>query len=154
MVRQTIQNYLEQKGIDYVIIRHPRALTAEEVVHKTRIPASEVVKTVVLRIDDLPALAVLHADERLDLHRLGEYLGTTDIRLCSEEELEEFFPDCEVGAMPPFGDLYHMPVIVSESVSCSDRITFNAGTHTDLLSVNYSAFAHAVRPMVGCFASH
>ena len=154
MVRETIHNYLLQKGIEYDVIRHARALTAEEIAHTAHIPAKEIAKTVVLRIDGILALAVLHANERVDLERLGEYLGTNDIQLCSEEELEELFPDCELGAMPPFGDLYRMPVIVSESVASSDRIVCNAGTHTDLLSISYASFARAVKPMVGCFTSH
>ncbi len=154
MKSQTIQNYLKDNAIPYELIYHPRAVTAEQIAHVTRIPEEKLAKTVVIRINGQITLVVLHANERVNLHRLGEQLHTSDIKLCPESEFVEYFPDCEPGAMPPLGELYHMPVIVSEDVAGDEKVVFNAGTHTELISMKYEDFARAVRPQVGHFASH
>jgi len=154
MQSQTIQSYLKNNGIPYEEIYHPRAVTAEQIAHVTRIPEEKLAKTVVVRIKGQLTLVVLHANERVSLHRLGEQLGTSDIKLCPESEFAQYFPDCEPGAMPPLGDLYHMPVIVSESVASDEKIVFNAGTHTELIAMSYDDFARVVKPEVGQFVSH
>lgn len=154
MQSENIQNYLNRHGIPYEEIEHSRAVTAEEVAHVVQIAENKLAKTVVLRVRGELTLAVVHADERVDLDRLSEYLELSDIELCPEEEFMDFFPDCEIGAMPPFGELYGMNVVVSESVASDDYILFNAGTHTELIKMRYVDFARLVQPMVGCFASH
>lgn len=154
MHSETIQSYLNRNGIPYEEILHPRAVTAEQIAHISGIPESRLAKTVILRVHGELTMALVHADERVDLARLGEYLRTTDLEICPEDEFMEFFPDCEIGAMPPFGDLYGMQVIVSESVASDEKLVFNAGTHTELISMRFADFAKVVRPVVGCFACH
>jgi len=154
MHSENIQSYLNRNSIPYEIIEHPRAITAEEISRSAQIPSSQLAKTVVLRVNGELTLVVLHADERIDLDRLSEYMEVSDIELCPEDEFMDYFPDCELGAMPPFGDLYGMSVIVSESVASDDIIVFNAGTHTELIKMRYADFARVLRPMVGCFACH
>lgn len=154
MKSQTIQSYLKNNAIPYELIYHPRAVTAEQIAHVTKIPEEKLAKTVVVRMNGRITLVVLHANERVSLHRLGEQFHTSDIKLCPESEFAEHFPDCEAGAMPPLGDLYHMPVIVSESVASDEKIVFNAGTHTELIAMKYDDFSRVVKPEIGHFASH
>ena len=100
------------------------------------------------------AMVVLHAHEMVDLERLKESLGVKNVELVSEREFEDRFPDCEAGAMPPFGDLFRMPVIVSESVASDEYFTFNAGNHTELITIPFLSFKKLVQPIIGTFTSH
>ncbi len=154
MLRPTVKNYLDNNQIEYAQIEHQRAFTAEEVAQTAHIPARRFCKTVIVAIDGDMVMVVLHADERINLERLRESVGAKAVHLLSEADFEDRFPDCEVGAMPPFGDLFHLPVIVSESVASESTMTFNAGTHTDLVLIPYNDFHRLVNPRVGTFASH
>lgn len=154
MLSWTIQSYLAKNGIPFEAIPHPRSVTAEETAHAAHIEERRLAKIVVVRIEGQMTMLVLHADERIDLERLREQMRVDDLEICSEREFEDRFPDCEVGAMPPFGDLFGMPVIVSESIASDEKITFNAGSHTELITMNYRDFARITKPMVGAFASH
>lgn len=154
MLSWTIQNYLERNQIPFECSEHSKAFTAQEVAHAAHIPGNRLAKTIIVRVDGQMTMVVLHADERVDLARLRESLGVGAVELVSEKEFEERFPDCESGAMPPLGDLFGMPVVVSESVASENKITFNAGTHTELLTISYEDFKKHVHPVVGSFASH
>lgn len=154
MLSWTIQEYLVRHNVPYEQMVHPRAITARQTAHAAHISESKVVKTVVLSIEGRMVMAVLHANEKIDLARLRESLGVQNARLCTEREFKDRFPDCEVGAMPPFGDLYRMPVIASRSVRADDEITMNAGTHEDLITMKYADFERLVHPISESFAYH
>ncbi len=154
MLSWTIQNYLERNQIPFEKIEHPLAFTAAETAHAAHLSGKRLAKTVIVRADGQMTMVVLHANEMINIERLRESLGVQQIELVSEREFEERFPDCEPGAMPPFGDLFRMPVIVSESVAADEYLTFNAGTHTDLISIPYNNFRELVQPVVGTFSSH
>jgi Ala-tRNA(Pro) deacylase len=148
MPTQKLQDYLDQHGIQYVTISHSPAYTAQRIAELARIPGKELAKTVIVKIDDKFAMAVLPASRRVNLWHLQEAIGADEVTLSSETEFNELFPDCEVGAMPPFGNLYNMGVYVAEQLTEDEEIAFNAGSHSELVKMSYSDFANLVTPQV------
>jgi Ala-tRNA(Pro) deacylase len=148
MPTQKLQDYLDQHEIQYVTISHSPAYTAQRIAELTRIPGKELAKTVIVKIDDKFAMAVLPASRRVNLWHLQEAIGADEVTLSSETEFKELFPDCEVGAMPPFGNLYNMGVYVAEQLTEDEEIAFNAGSHSELVKMSYSDFAKLVTPQV------
>jgi Ala-tRNA(Pro) deacylase len=148
MPTRKLQDYLDQHEIQYVTISHSPAYTAQRIAELTRIPGKELAKTVIVKIDDKFAMAVLPASRRVNLWHLQEAIGADEVTLSSETEFNELFPDCEVGAMPPFGNLYNMGVYVAEQLTEDEEIAFNAGSHSELVKMSYSDFANLVTPQV------
>jgi Ala-tRNA(Pro) deacylase len=148
MPTQKLQDYLDQHEIQYVTISHSPAYTAQRIAELTRIPGKELAKTVIVKIDDKLAMAVLPASRRVNLQHLQEAIGADEVTLSSETEFNELFPDCEVGAMPPFGNLYDMGVYVAEQLTEDDEIAFNAGSHSELVKMSYNDYAKLVTPQV------
>jgi len=148
MPTQKLRDYLDQHEIQYVTISHSPAYTAQRIAEITRIPGKELAKTVIVKIDDEFAMAVLPASRRVHLRHLQEAIGADEVTLSSEIEFNELFPDCEVGAMPPFGNLYDMGVYVAEQLTEDDEIAFNAGSHSELVKMSYNDFANLVTPQV------
>ena len=145
---QKLKDYLDQHEVEYVTISHSPAYTAQRIAEITHIPGKDLAKTVIVKIDDKFAMAVLPASRRVDLRHLQEAIGADDVVLASEPEFKALFPDCEVGAMPPFGNLYDMGVYVAEQLTEDDEIAFNAGSHTELVRMSYRDFANLVAPQV------
>jgi Ala-tRNA(Pro) deacylase len=148
MPTQKLKDYLDQHEIQYVTISHSPAYTAQRIAEMTRIPGKDLAKTVIVKIDDKFAMAVLPASRRVDLRHLQEAIGADEVTLSSETEFNELFPDCEVGAMPPFGNLYDMDVYVADQLTEDDEIAFNAGSHSELVKMSYNDFANLVTPQV------
>ena len=148
MPTQKLQDYLDQHEIQYVTISHSPAYTAQRIAELTRIPGKELAKTVIVKVDDKLAMAVLPASRRVNLQHLQEAIGADEVTLSSETEFNELFPDCEVGAMPPFGNLYDMGVYVAEQLTEDDEIAFNAGSHSELVKMSYNDYAKLVTPQV------
>jgi Ala-tRNA(Pro) deacylase len=136
-VRQ-LQEFLDSQHVKYVTIRHSPAYTAQEIAASAHIPGKEVAKTVMVKIDGTMAMAVLPASHKVDFARLQEAAGAGTVELASEHEFKDRFPECDVGAMPPFGNLYGLPVFVAESLADDEEIAFNAGSHTELMRLAYS----------------
>jgi Ala-tRNA(Pro) deacylase len=153
MVLDRLTDYLDAHKLKYALIQHSPAYTAREVAVSAHIPFREVAKTVVLTIDEKHVLSVLPATEMVDLNLLRKALGTIAVRLTSESEFNALFPDCEVGAMPPFGNLFKMDVIVSESLAEDEEIAFNSGSHRDLIKMSYKDFERLVHPKVLPFST-
>jgi Ala-tRNA(Pro) deacylase len=145
---QKLKDYLDQHEVEYVTISHSPAYTAQRIAEITHIPGKDLAKTVIVKIDDKFAMAVLPASRRVDLRHLQEAIGADDVVLASEQEFKALFPDCEVGAMPPFGNLYDMGVYVAEQLTEDEEIAFNAGSHTELVRMSYRDFASLVTPQV------
>jgi len=143
-----IKEYLDNHGVKYVSIRHSPAYTAAEVAASSHVAGRDFAKTIVVRIEDNFALVVLPASRRLVLADLRELLQTPMLRLATETEFRNLFPDCELGAMPPFGNLYNLPVYVAASLAEEPEIAFNAGTHTEVIKMDYEDFEELVRPTV------
>lgn len=148
-----LTRFLDEHKVKYVVIRHSPAYTSQEVAASAHIPGKELAKTVMVKIDGTMAMAVLPASHTLDIYLLKEAARAEDVRLASEAQFAELFPDCEPGAMPPFGNLYHMPVFVCNSLAEDDAIAFNAGSHRELVRMKCSDFQRLVRPVVANFST-
>jgi len=146
---QRLKEFLNERGVRYVSIVHSSAYTAQEIAATAHIPGKELAKTVVVRIDDRMAMAVVPAALKVDFKQLREVAGAKEAELCSEAEFRDKFPGCEVGAMSPFGNLYDMEVFVSDILAEDEEIAFNAGSHTELIKLAYADFERLVEPRVG-----
>ena len=141
-----LKDFLDKEHIKYVTIAHSPAFTAQEIAATAHIPGREIAKTVVVKIDGEMAMVVTPASEQVELNHLKETLGATEVDLASEDEFEDSFPDCETGAMPPFGNLYGMNVFVSQALREDEQIAFNAGSHSELVRLPYTEFERLVHP--------
>jgi len=143
--------YLDKMQVRYSHSVHPAAQTARDTARAERIPAHEFAKTVVYFNDGGFGIAVVPADELVDLTRVGRLLGSSFIRLANEAELRDLFPNCELGAMPPFGDACLLPVIVDVGIA-SDYIAFTIGTHKDVVRMSYADFQRIAKPKTAAIA--
>jgi Ala-tRNA(Pro) deacylase len=151
MPANKVREFLDSRGVKYVSIRHSPAFTAAEVAQSAHVSGRDFAKTIVVHTESGMAMVVLPASRRIVLTDLREMLSAGHVRLASEAEFRDLFPDCEVGAMPPFGNLYGLPVYVAESLADEEEIAFNAGTHTDVIKMRYVDFEALVRPEVLAF---
>lgn len=152
MPAKKLKSFLNDHHIEFEVIKHAKANTSQEKAAVTHIAGKEFAKTVMLKIDHKMTMAVLPASYQVDFDILKIMLGTTSINLASESEFLVAFPDCEIGAMPPFGNLYGMDVYVAESLTEDEYICFNAGTHTELIRMKYEDFEKLVNPKVFKFS--
>lgn len=143
-----LKEFLESNKIKYETISHPEVYTAQEIAASAHIPGKELAKTVMVKIEGKMVMAVLPASHKVDFDRLKEAAKAKKVELASEEEFKEMFPECEIGAMPPFGNLYGMEVFVTESLSEDEKIAFNAGSHKELIRLSYKDFERIVKPKV------
>ena len=150
---QKLKQFLDKNFIKYVTISHSPAYTAQEIAGLAHVPGKELAKTVIVKVDGTMAMAVLPASYQIDFDLLKEATGACTVELASEEEFGDMFPGCEVGAMPPFGNLYNMEVFVAESLAGDEEIAFNAGSHTELIRLAYEDFERLVEPDVLKFSS-
>lgn len=141
-----LKDFLDREHIKYVTIGHSPAYTAQEIAAMAHIPGRELAKTVVVKIDGEMAMVVTPASEQVQLDHLKESLGASEVDLASESEFRDSFPDCETGAMPPFGNLYGMKVFVSQTLREDEQIAFNAGSHSELVRLPYTEFERLVHP--------
>jgi Ala-tRNA(Pro) deacylase len=146
MLSPRLHRFLDEHHAPYTTLSHPRTLTAQETANAAHIGTLYFAKTVMLKIDGAMAMMVMPAAYRIDLTRLSRALGGREVELAQEDEFKEAFPDCEVGAMPPFGHLYGMPVYVDARLSGQAEIAFNAGSHTELVRMPYVEFEDLARP--------
>lgn len=145
-VSKKLLDYLDSNDVRYETLRHSQAFTAQEIAARAHISGWKVAKTVLVRAADKLLMVVLPAPAKVDLESLADALGTPSAKLASEDDFRGRFPDCEVGAMPPFGNLYDMPVCVDESLRQDQNIAFNAGTHRELVRIAYADFDRLVQP--------
>ncbi|HWP85163.1 MAG TPA: YbaK/EbsC family protein [Terriglobia bacterium] len=147
-----VKQYLDKEGVPYEHHVHRTAYTAQEVAAEEHIPGKMMAKTVLLKTATGLVMVVLPASSRLDLEAARRILGDPEARLASELEFTGAFPDCDVGAMPPFGNLYGIPVYVDAALAEDEEIVFNAGTHQDSIRMKYADFARLAKPTVGGLA--
>jgi len=145
---QRLKDILDRNGIRYVLISHSRAYTAAAIAAITHIPGRELAKTVMVEVDGNLAMAVVPASRHLDLKALQTLLGAKRVSLVTEGEFKDRFPDCEVGAMPPMGILYGLPVYVDEVLTHDLEIAFNAGSHRELVKMAYKDYEQLQHPQV------
>ena len=148
---QKLKEFLDANGVKYIAISHSPAFTAQEIAASAHVPGKELAKTVVFKLEDELALAVLPASYRVDFDMLKEVAGSKRIELADEEEFRDRFPDCELGAMPPFGNLFGMETFVADVLAEDVEIAFNAGSHSELIRMAYADFERLVKPQtVSC----
>lgn len=143
-----LKEFLDSNKVKYVAISHSPAYTAPEIAASAHVPGRELAKTVIVKLDGKPAMAVLPSNRKIDFSKLKKAAGAKKAELATEEEFSGLFPGCEVGAMPPFGNLFDMMVFVDETLSEDEQIAFNAGTHTELIRLGYADFARLAKPKV------
>ncbi|MBD5778391.1 YbaK/EbsC family protein [Pelagicoccus sp. NFK12] len=147
-----ITEYLDLHRIKYQRISHSPAYTAQEVAARAHVSGWDLAKTVVVKLDDELVMAVLPASEQIDLGFLAEIVGSKRVSLAHEEDFVDRFPGCDLGAIPPFGNLYGLKVYVAPELAEDDYIFFSAGTHTELIRMAYDDFEWLVEPEMLPFA--
>jgi Ala-tRNA(Pro) deacylase len=148
MPAQRLMEFLADHHVKFVTISHSPAFTAQEIAATAHVPGKQLAKTVVVKLDDKVALAVLPATDMVSLERLKRATGADLVELASEDEFGDLFPGCEVGAMPPFGNLWDLNVFVDLRLREDEQIAFNAGSFTELVQLSYSDFETLVHPTV------
>jgi Ala-tRNA(Pro) deacylase len=148
MPAQRLLAFLDDNQVKYVVICHSRAFTTQEVAAATHIPGKELAKAVIVEIDGEIAMAVLPGSQKVDVELLREAVGADQVSLARESEFKDRFPECDLGAMPPFGNLYGLPVYVADSLTDDEEIAFNAGSHTELVKMSYRDFERLAQPRV------
>ena len=146
MPADSIKNYLDTHNIHYESIKHLPAYTAQEIAASAHIPGQDLAKTVVVKLDGQYAIIVLPASRKVNFKLLKQATGAKEIELARENMFTDVFPDCDPGAMPPFGNLYHIETYVADSLTKDDTIAFNAGSHTELIKMAYQDYEHLVHP--------
>ncbi len=147
-VLKRLKEYLDENKIKYISIDHSPAFTGQELAESVHISGKEIAKTVILKAGGSYMMAVLPASRKINFGYLEEQIAAKELRLAQEDEIENLFPDCEVGAMPPFGNFYDMPVYAASALAEDEEIVFNAGTHTDAIRMSYKDYIRLVDPDV------
>ena len=147
-----LRDYLDHQGASYKVLHHDPVFSSQDLAAAEHVPGMQVIKPVVVRADGQYVMCVLPASRRIDLTELRNELHANDVRLAEEQTLQRLFPECEPGAMPPFGPLYGQSVFVDVTLAAEPEIVFNAGTHTEAIAMRWADFARSVRPIVGKFA--
>lgn len=150
--KERLAQYLNEKGVPFKAMTHPTAYTAQEVAAAQGVSGKQLAKVVIVKADDKPVMLVLQASAMVDLRKAAHILGAKSLTLAREGDFAELFPDCEVGSMPPFGNLYNVPVYVDEGLAAQEEIVFAVGTHTDTFKMKYADFARLASPLVQAFA--
>jgi Ala-tRNA(Pro) deacylase len=146
--------FLDQNQVKYTRHSHPTAYTAREVAAMEHVPAHKIAKTVVFFSENGYGMAVLPGDSMLDLQGLRALLGVSRLRLAAEGELNGLFPDCELGAMAPFGNIWNVPVFVDGGLAAEETIAFNAGTHRDVIHMRFDEYQRLVKPSIVSVSRH
>lgn len=143
-----LTDYLDKNSIKYVIVQHSKAFTAQEVAASAHIPGRQMTKPVIVNVDGDLKMVVLPSTHDVDFDTLKDTLNVSEAELASEDDFEKMFPDCELGAMPPFGNLYDIDTIVSESLTGDVEIAFNAGSHNEIIKMDYRDYETLVEPEI------
>jgi Ala-tRNA(Pro) deacylase len=153
MMTNYLEEYLNSNRVAHRWVHHRPAYSAQETAAAAHVSGKQFAKTVIVSLDGRLAMVVVRADERVDMPKLREAAGVQEGRIVSEQEFSDRFPECETGAMPPFGHLYGMPVYVSKQLAEDEEISFNGGSHTELVSLAYSDYVRLEHPRVMAFAA-
>jgi Ala-tRNA(Pro) deacylase len=153
-VLKKLKDYLDKNQVSYEVGYHARVYTAQEIAAAQHVPGKEMTKVVMVKADGKMVMLVLPASYRFELKKLKDVLKCKKLGMAREAEFQELFPDCEVGAMPPFGNLYNLEVWVDQVLTEDKFIVFQAGSHVETLKIKYSDYARLVNPKVGDFSVH
>jgi Ala-tRNA(Pro) deacylase len=151
---ERLQTYFGEHGVAYETQQHRTAFTAQRVADALHEKGRYVVKVFIAWVDGKLVMLVLPAPAHVDYDRVRDWLRAQEVRAAHEDEFEHLFPDCEVGAMPPFGNLYHLPVYLDRSLADVDHLVFQAGTHRETMKIAMADYLRLVSPAVGDFVLH
>jgi Ala-tRNA(Pro) deacylase len=140
-------HYLEQAGVDYMVRRHPTTYTAQELAQAEHVPGKKVIKPVVVEADGRFIMCAVPAPAHVDMDRLRSALGAGSVRLAGETKLKELFPDCELGAEPPIGGMFDMPMVMDKSLELDDEVTFQAGSHQEAVTMKTADYCRVAHPL-------
>ena len=149
-----LPSLLDELGVNYRLSRHDTAYTAADLAHAEHIPGRKVIKPVVVKADGQFVMCALPASHRIDLDTLRSQLQANDVQLADENELQQIFKDCEIGAEPPIGRIFGLPTLMDESLFADERVTFQAGTHTDAVTMTLADYRKVAMPEVAYFGKH
>lgn len=147
-----LKAFLDETNVKYVTISHSMAFTSQDIAASAHVSGKEFAKTVMIKVDAAMAMTVLPASYHIDFDSLKEIFGTKNVTLATEAEFKDRFPECELGAMPPFGNLYGMDVYVAETLTRNKEIAFNAGSHTELIRLSFADYERLVKPRIFKFS--
>lgn len=147
-----LKEYLDENHVEYITISHSRAYTAQRIAAVAHVPGKDMAKTVILKVDGSLVMAVLRAPDKVNLTKVKEVAGADKVELATEGEFEKRFKDCELGAMPPFGNLYNLSVLVDANLTKDAHIVFNACSHRELIRMPYASYEKLVQPMIADIA--
>ncbi len=148
-----LKEFLNNLNVKYVTITHSTAYTAQEIAASAHVKGKELAKAVMVKMDNQMAMVVVPASYNVDFELLREITGAREVELATESEFRSLFPECEIGAMPPFGNLYGMETYAAEALAEDDEIAFNAGSHTELIRMSYHDWERLVHPKVAQLAT-
>jgi Ala-tRNA(Pro) deacylase len=150
--RERLEQYLRENGVGFEVMTHSQAFTAQEMAAALHVPGEQVAKVVIACADEQMIMLVLPAPSRIHMDKVRALAGVKKVRLAEENEFADLFPDCATGAMPPFGNLYDVPVYVDTALSEVEDIVFRVGTHRETIKMAYTDFERLVQPVIGEFA--
>jgi Ala-tRNA(Pro) deacylase len=153
-ILKKLQDYLEKNKVSYEVGYHQTAYTAQEIAAVQHVPGKEMAKVVMVKVDGRMVMLVLPASYRVETKKLKEALNCKKVGIVKEEAFQDLFPDCEIGAMPPFGNLYNLEVWVDKVLTENESIVFQAGSHVETLRIKYEDYARLVNPKVGDLGIH
>ena len=146
-----LREFLDKNKVKYIAVSHSPAFTAQEIAATAHISGKELAKTVMVKVDGKMAMAAVPASRHVNFELLAKAIKAKKVKLADERDFQDLFGECEVGAMPPFGNLYDMEVYVAEELAEDEEIAFNAGSHTELIRMKYADFERLVQPKVLTF---
>lgn len=149
--RERLEQYLRENGVGFEVMTHSQAFTAQEMAAALHVPGEQVAKVVIACADEQMIMLVLPAPYRIHMEKVRALVGAEKIRLAEENEFADLFPDCATGAMPPFGNLYDVPVYVDTALTQMGDIVFRVGTHRETIKMAYDDFGRLARPVTGEF---
>ncbi|HXV85024.1 MAG TPA: YbaK/EbsC family protein [Candidatus Binatia bacterium] len=147
-ILKKLKEMLDQAKVSYEVVTHPLAYTAQEIAEKQHVSGKEIAKVVMLEVDDALVMGVIPASSKIHVNTTRASLGASTVRLATEDEFTARFPECEIGAMPPFGNLFGLKVVVDPALEKDEYIYFNAGNHVQTVHMRYKDFAELVKPQV------
>ncbi|HXH21418.1 MAG TPA: YbaK/EbsC family protein [Dehalococcoidia bacterium] len=149
---EKLRDLFDRHGAHYELVAHPTAYTAQEAAQAAHVPGHEFCKSVVVYIDGKPGMLVLPAPHVVSIAAVRDALGARDVRLATEKEMAELFPDCDVGAQPPFGGPWRLPVYVDSGLLDAKEVVFEAGLHTQAVMMPLQDYLKVASPRVLDFA--
>lgn len=149
-----LAQFLDDQGVKYITMKHSRAYTAQEIAESAHVSGNDFAKVVMIKADDEMMMTVLPAADKIDLKLLRQALGVRQVIFADENEFQDHFPGCEVGAMPPFGNLFGLRVIAAQTLCDCQYISFNSGLHTEIIQMDYDDYFRLVNPEMMDFTQH